>query len=119
MATDFIPVERQQKILDVVDDRGVVRVTELSNLFGVSEITIRRDLIALESEGLLTRSHGGAISPRHFQREPHYAQKGERNLREKQTIGRAAAAMVEPGETILVNSGSSTLEFLRRLPNAE
>ncbi len=119
MATDFIPVERQQKILDVVDDRGVVRVTELSNLFGVSEITIRRDLIALESEGLLTRSHGGAISPRHFQREPHYAQKGERNLREKQTIGRAAAAMVEPGETILVNSGSSTLAFLRRLPNAE
>ena len=119
MATDFIPVERQQRILDVVDDRGVVRVTELSKLFGVSEITIRRDLIALESEGLLTRSHGGAISPRHFQREPHYSQKGERNLQEKQAIGRTAAAMVESGETVLVNSGSSTLEFLRRLPNVE
>jgi DeoR family fructose operon transcriptional repressor len=119
MSTDFIPIERQERIVDVVDERGVVRVAELSRLFGVSEITIRRDLITLEQRGYLGRSHGGAVSRRRFQREPYFAQKGERNRNEKEAIGRRAALMIEAGETILVNSGSTNLELLKALPRTE
>lgn len=105
--------------MDVVDERGVVRVAELSKLFGVSEITIRRDLVTLEQQGYLGRSHGGAVSRKRFQREPYFAQKGERNRAEKEAIGRLAASLVEAGETILVNSGSTNLELLRALPRME
>jgi DeoR/GlpR family transcriptional regulator of sugar metabolism len=119
VATEIIPIERQRQILEMVDDRGVMRVNELSERFGVSVMTIRRDLMVLEEQGLLNRSHGGAISRRRFQREPYFDQKGRRNRCEKVAIARAAAAMVEPGETILVNSGSTTLELLRALPEIE
>lgn len=116
---EIIPIERQQRIIEIVDENGVVRVSELSRLFDVSEMTIRRDLVTLEEQGLIRRSHGGAVSKRRFQREPDYDQKGRRNVAEKAAIGRLAASLVEPGETILVNSGSTTLEVLRSLPETE
>jgi DeoR/GlpR family transcriptional regulator of sugar metabolism len=119
MAPDFMPIERQRRILELVDDRGVVRVTDLSRHFDVSEMTVRRDLVALEDQGALRRSHGGAVSLRRFRREPLFEQKGLRNPDEKRAIGALAASLVETGETILVNSGSSTLELLRNLPNIE
>ena len=112
-------MERQRQIVEIVDDRGVIRVNELSERFAVSVMTIRRDLMALEERGLLNRSHGGAVSRRRFQREPYFDQKDRRNRREKTAIAQAAAALVEAGETILVNSGSTTLEFLRALPPIE
>lgn len=119
MGTEIIPVERQRLIVELVDERGVMRVNDLSDYFSVSVMTIRRDLIALEEQGFLSRSHGGAVSRRRFQREPYFDQKGRRNRGEKIAIARAAAAMVEAGETILVNSGSTTLELLRALPPIE
>ena len=119
MSSDAIPVERQQRILELVDQRGVIRVNDLSREFDVSEMTIRRDLIALETHGLLRRSHGGAISRRRFQQEPYFDQKGQRNHAEKVAIAARAVELIEPGETILVHSGSTTLELLRRLPNVE
>jgi DeoR/GlpR family transcriptional regulator of sugar metabolism len=119
VANDIIPIERQQRILDIVDEHGVVRVNELSRLFDVSVMTIRRDLVTLEDQGLLRRSHGGAVSRRRFQHEPNYDQKDKRNRAEKESIGRLAATLVEPGETILVNSGSTTLEVFRNLPDME
>ena len=119
MPNEIIPIERQQRILEIVDEQGVVRVNELSERFDVSVMTIRRDLVTLEDQGLLRRSHGGAVSRRRFQREPDYDQKGKRNRAEKRAIGALAATLVEPGETILVNSGSTTLEVLRHLPDVE
>lgn len=119
MGTEIIPVERQRQIVELVDERGVMRVNELSERFSVSVMTIRRDLMALEEQGFLSRSHGGAVSRRRFQSEPYFDQKGRRNRAEKVAIARAAAALVEAGETILVNSGSTTLEFLRALPPIE
>ena len=119
MGTEIIPVERQRRILELVDERGVIRVNDLAEQFGVSVMTIRRDLMSLEEHGLLTRSHGGAVSRRRFQREPYFDQKGRRNRNEKLAIARAAAAMVEPGETIFVNSGSTTLELMRAIAAIE
>jgi len=103
----------------MVDDHGVIRVNDLSDHFGVSVMTIRRDLVTLEERGLLNRSHGGAVSLRRFQREPYFDQKDRRNRAEKVAIAKAAAELVEAGETILVNSGSTTLELLRHLPPIE
>jgi DeoR family fructose operon transcriptional repressor len=119
MGAEIIPVERQRQILDIVDELGVIRVNELSERFGVSLMTIRRDLITLEEQGLLSRSHGGAVSRRRFTREPYFDQKGRRNRAEKLAIARAAAELAEPGETVFVNSGSTTLELLRAFPAME
>lgn len=119
MSVDAIPGERRQSIARLVDERGVVRVTELSRIFAVSEMTIRRDLMSLEEEGLLSRSHGGAVSHRRFERELVFSQKGSRNIEQKRAIGRRAAQLVEEGETIFVNSGSTTLELLRALTARE
>lgn len=119
MGHEIIPIERQQRILEIVSEKGVVRVNELSRLFDVSVMTIRRDLVTLEEQGLLQRSHGGAVSRRRFQREPYYDQKDKLNREAKEAIGRLAATLVESGETIFVNSGSTTLELFRNLPDIE
>lgn len=108
-----IPAERQEKIRAIITDEGSVKVSDLSTLFGVAEITIRRDLALLEEEGLLERTHGGAISSMRLKTEPRYDQKSVQGRREKEAIGRAAAELIEEGETVLINSGSTTLEVIR------
>jgi DeoR family fructose operon transcriptional repressor len=90
-------------------------VADLSNRLGVSEITIRRDLETLEQEGVLERTHGGAIYSQRMRAEPLYTEKDRIHRREKQAIGRAAATLVEEGDTILINSGSTTLQVMRHL----
>lgn len=95
--------------------RGVVTVAELSQILKVSEITIRRDLDILEGKGVLERTHGGAISSRRMSSEPLYDQKNRIELAEKSAIGTAAAALIEPGDTVLVNSGSTNLQVIRHI----
>ena len=90
-------------------------VAELTKLFGVSELTIRRDLDALSRKGLLERTHGGALSTQHMSVEPLYSQKGTIRKREKELIGCAAAQLAQDGDTLLINSGSTTLEVIRNL----
>jgi DeoR family fructose operon transcriptional repressor len=112
---EYIPAERHQRIRDILATQGVVRVSTLSSLFGVSEMTIRRDLEFLEKEGILERTHGGAIQSRRMRTEPLYAEKGRIHSEEKRAIGATAAQFVQDGETILVNSGSTTLQVVRHL----
>ncbi len=111
----FIPAKRHDTIVRLVKEKGVVRVTELSEVLRVTEMTIRRDLEVLEKKGLLERTHGGAVYSDRVSLEPLYAQKSGTRRAEKEAIGRLAASLVRDGETIFVNSGSTTLEFLRRL----
>lgn len=118
MGTEFIPAERQEVISEMLRHRGVVTVSELSQLLKVSEITIRRDLAILESKGVLERTHGGAIGTRRMSVEPLYDQKNQVELAEKVSIGRAAAALIEDGDTVLVNSGSTSLQFIRHVRGA-
>ncbi len=119
MPTEIIPAERQQQILLLVHELGAIRVNDLSERFGVSVMTIRRDLQVLEEQGMLSRSHGGAVSRRRFEREHYFDQKGQWKPEQKVAIGKRAAQLVDPGETILVNSGSTALQFLRNLPSVE
>ena len=106
-----LPAERRRRILEILRERGAVRASELVAELGVSEITVRRDLEALARGGLLERSHGGATLPGGA---PAMVGTPERAAA-KRAIGRAAAALVGPGETVFLNGGSTSLEVFRHL----
>ncbi|MDA3958804.1 DeoR/GlpR family DNA-binding transcription regulator [Oceanispirochaeta sp.] len=110
-----IPAERHVRILQLLKDKGIVRVDELSRDLDVSVITVRRDLASMESDGLLERTHGGAISANVKINEPSYLDKGRQNVSIKTVIARKAAELIEQGETIFINSGSTTSLVLREL----
>jgi len=103
--------ERQQGILDRLRARGKVTVDELTSAFSVSAPTVRADLAALEARRLLRRTHGGALAATASQHEPPYAERAVAQADEKQRIGQAAAALVSPGETILLDAGTTTHEI--------
>ena len=115
MAFNFIPADRQKQIHALLVKKGVASVAELSGMLGVSELTIRRDLKVLNRKGILERTHGGAIYNQRMSEEPFYTQKDAVHREEKEAIGAAAAALVEEGDTLLINSGSTTLEVIRHL----
>jgi len=104
----MIPAERQAAIEDYLRKEGFAQVEELSRLLDVSSITIRRDLDLLEKNGLVERSHGGARFRSFLHREALYEEKGRSRPEEKAAIGKRIALLVQPGETIFINSGSTT-----------
>jgi DeoR family fructose operon transcriptional repressor len=114
-ATNQGPQQRQATIYSLARQKGVIRVAELSELLGVTEMTIRRDLELLEKKGLIERTHGGAIYNDKIGLEPQFAQKSALRQAEKRAIGQLAASLIEEGDTIFVNSGSTTIEFLKQL----
>ncbi len=108
-------------ILTALQKTGRVSVDELSADLDVSVVTIRRDLDALEQKGLLRRTHGGAVSIEPlfyepFRRDQSFLAQVERAADEKRRIGRAAAALITPGETIALTPGTTTTEVIRGLP---
>ncbi len=107
--------ERRTKILQHLRERGQVRVRELSFLFGTSEVTIRNDLKELHQRGLLQRSHGGAIIPANSISESALQERFEQRPDQKRKIGLAAAALVQEGETIILDSGTTMLEIAKNI----
>jgi DeoR/GlpR family transcriptional regulator of sugar metabolism len=107
--------ERRQRILDLVRANGAVSLRELAQAVHSSEVTVRRDLRALESEGLLNRHHGGATLPGELTREAGYTHKVSLEAAEKAAIADLAAALVEDGDAIVIGPGTTTQEFARRL----
>lgn len=110
-----LPAERHRRIQGLLRERRVVRVSTLSDLMGVSEVTIRRDLEALERRGLLERTHGGAVLTQRMRAEPAYVEAISSNPEAKRLVGQAAAALVEPGDTLYLNGGTTTLQVFRHL----
>ncbi len=110
-----IPAVRRAKISDLVKRQGIVRVDELGDLFGVSAITIRRDLDLLEKKGLVERTHGGALTTHHFSSEAAYLDKRHANIAIKQAIGEKAVALIDEGDTLLINSGTTTAEVIKAI----
>ncbi|GHE52874.1 DeoR family transcriptional regulator [Streptomyces spiralis] len=88
---------------------------ELARVVQTSEVTVRRDVRALEAEGLLDRRHGGAVLPGGFTRESGFPQKSHLATAEKTAIADLAAGLVEEGEAIVVGAGTTTQELARRL----
>ena len=106
--------ERRGQILLELKLRPHVRISDLSERFNVSTETVRRDLDALDGDGLISRAHGGASAPAHG----HYPSLNEREtalVDERERIGRRAAELVQPGETLMIDSGSTTIQMARSL----
>ncbi len=111
----FAP-ERQEQIAQLVVDAGRVRVTDLASQFGVSPVTIRKDLLALEGASLLVRTHGGAIAPRNAGRpEPAFELRERLQRDEKSRIGAAAATLVSDGDSIAFDASTTALYVARHL----
>jgi DeoR/GlpR family transcriptional regulator of sugar metabolism len=103
--------ERHQEILARIRQTGKVTVEELAAMYAVSLPTIRADLARLEEQGLLRRTHGGAIPASATLFEPPYSQREVMHHPEKKAIAAAAAEMVKDGETIILDAGTTVYEF--------
>lgn len=106
---------RREKILELLKEDGSAKVIKLSKIFKVSEVTIRQDLEKLESEGIIRREHGGAFLKNVEASVKSFTLFHQENLDKKQIIGRKAAELIEKGDTIILDSGSTTTEIARNL----
>jgi DeoR/GlpR family transcriptional regulator of sugar metabolism len=107
--------ERRHTILIQLATQGKVQVQVLADLFQVSTETIRRDLDRLEKEGELRKVYGGAVRVRSGMIEAPFQKRAQLQLNEKQAIGVAAASLIEDGETVMLDNGTTTLEIMRQL----
>jgi DeoR family fructose operon transcriptional repressor len=107
--------ERKIKIIDILNQNKKVTVNELALLFHVSSATIRSDLRELNDKGQIIRTHGGAIIEAGASFEPHTEQKRDLNLAAKQQIARIAIDLIKDGDTIIFDTGTTTLELAKLL----
>ena len=111
--------ERRTQILQIVRSEGRARVNELASRFSSSAVTIRNDLNELHQRGLVMRSHGGAVLPEKILRESPVYERLKTHAEEKRRIGAMAATLIHDGETIILDSGTTTLEIARQIKNKQ
>ena len=110
---------RRQHIRSYIEEKESVTVKELCALYpALSLMTIHRDLDALEKEGVIIRTHGGALSIRHLA-EPYFTVRENENSSGKSVIAEKALQLVRPGSFIFLDAGSTTLQLARRMPDIE
>ncbi len=107
--------ERRNKIIEMLNESGKVRVNELSKKFSVSDVVIRTDLSELEGQGLLTRVHGGAITSYKSYYDMNFVQRSNTNAREKACIAKSISKMIKNNSTIMMNAGTTPLFVMREL----
>lgn len=111
----MLAAERQNRIVRLITERQSVAVTELCDMFGVSDMTIYRDLRRLEERGILQRTHGGAILLKQPPGDlPYYAREHEQ-VQEKTAIAHLAASLIHDGETIILDAGTTIASLARVL----
>jgi len=108
-------VERRNKIIQKIESEGSVRVDELSDEFDVSSVTIRNDLDFFEEKGLIHRTYGGALLRNNIYNDPSIEEKKKINIEEKKRIAECAVDLIKDGESIILDSGSTTREIALRL----
>lgn len=111
--------ERQQKILKLVQKQDIVKLQDFVDATGASESTIRRDLSQLEEMNKLKRVHGGAARIHQKAEEPSILEKSSINLYEKQLIAKAAAELVNEGDCIFLDAGTTTFQMIPYLENKQ
>jgi len=111
MATE----DRRTSLVELVQRNGFASLPDLVNQLAVSESTVRRDLDALEDVGLVRRTHGGAFYSGPTPNLPHFKQRQDAEWEKKKAIAQAAASLIEDGDTLLLDSGSTTYELARLL----
>ena len=110
--------ERRHRILDLLREHGRVTVESLAGRFAISTVTIRNDLAALESDGALQRTHGGALQRREDDDQPLTVKRTQHHA-EKVRIAKAAAALIQDGETVILDSGTTTAEIAKQIRKLE
>lgn len=108
--------ERHQLILQLIKEKSIVKIQELLDITGASESTIRRDLTVLEEEKFLKRIHGGAARLKGKLQEPSMNEKSSKNLHEKRQIAKFAASLIEEGDSVYLDAGSTVKEMIPFLP---
>lgn len=107
--------ERQQKTLEIINNKKAIIVPDLCKIFNVSASTVRNDLRVLEKHNLIRRTHGGAILKSKVNLEPLPIEKEKHMLNQKKLIAKTATEFVEDGDTIAISTGTTTLEFAKEL----
>lgn len=110
--------DRRQVITDLLEEEGRVSVTELAQRFGVTNVSIRRDLLILEDAGQLRRVHGGAVVHARSRRDGVFATKARENRELKVRIGAAAASLVRQDDVVVFDSGSTVAQVAIHTPPA-
>lgn len=111
----LLPNQRREKIIDLLKEDGSAKVVNLAKLFKVTEVTIRQDLEKLEVEGLIIKEHGGAFLKNAFDSSRGLALMNQENLDKKARIAKKCMEFIEVGDTIILDSGSTTTEIAKNL----
>jgi len=115
LATDTPAAVRRERMLDFISEHEYVRVAELCARFSVSEVTIRSDLAKMSRRGLVARVRGGAMPTRRMVSERSFEETASRSPREKAAIARAAASLLQDGECVVLDVGTTTAALARAL----
>ena len=111
----MLSAERRFNILKLVKKQKVVTTTELAALYDISEMTIRRDLTKLSQDGLLEKTHGGAMANEIVTIGTSFSEKEVIHLEEKTSIGLAAVELIEKGDIIALNAGTTTFQIAKNI----
>ena len=106
---------RREKILELLNTSGKVKVSELALLFGISEVSIRNDLIELEKKGDLERTHGGAVSTVRTYYNMDFFERKNKNVEEKRNIAAKVASLISDGDTVMLNAGTTSFFIANEL----
>ncbi|WP_304198593.1 DeoR/GlpR family DNA-binding transcription regulator [Flavobacterium alvei] len=111
----MLPNQRREKILDLLKEDGFAKVIDLARLFKVTEVTIRQDLEKLESEDLIIKEHGGASIKNVEDQVRSFSLHRQENLEQKSAIAQKCLEFIENGDTIILDSGSTTTEIAKKI----
>ena len=115
MGKPLIPAQRRERIQEYLAIHQIARTTDLMDLLETSEATVRRDLESLEQKGVLERTHGGAILNQRVIFEQEYQQRAQHFPEEKKLIGELAASLIEEGDIVFINSGTTATQVLQHI----
>jgi DeoR family fructose operon transcriptional repressor len=115
MGKPLIPAQRRERIQEYLAIHQIARTADLMSLLETSEATVRRDLESLEQKGILERTHGGAILSQRVLFEQAYQQRAQHFPEEKKKIGELAASLIEDGDIIFINSGTTATQVLQHI----
>jgi DeoR family fructose operon transcriptional repressor len=115
MGKPLIPAQRRERIQEYLSVHQIVRTADLMHLLETSEATVRRDLEWLEQKGILERTHGGAILNQRVIFEQEYQQRAQHFPEEKKRIGELAASLIEDGDIVFINSGTTATQVLQHI----
>jgi DeoR family transcriptional regulator, fructose operon transcriptional repressor len=113
----LLAIDRKMRLIEYIKQNRTATISELAKEFNVHEVTIRRDLAEIEQKGILKRTHGGVIMEQWTKREPPFAERTSLHLDTKMKIGKKAASLVEDGQSLMMDTGTTTLHIAKNLKN--